>query len=181
MATKQNQPEWLIVPEVAATTDVRPDSDHDYDLLNLRINEALYYSERRFGINLSWTDPSNSNNVRFAVQGGGAGPIAYGSMVAINIRRGGWLIYKQRSLGINLGWSDSPVYEWRIDPAAGASGAIALPAAVGLWNQVAKDWVMYGIRDFGINLRWSADRDAVTLGGTLDYAKAAKGIWDKIF
>jgi hypothetical protein len=180
MVKKQEPLEWAVLPASKAVTAAKPDSDHDYDLLNAKIGEALLYGERMVGINLVWGDPANSNNVRFARQSGSTDAIKYGEMLAINIRRGGWLRHGERDWGINLKWSDTPVYEWRIDGGAKGS-AVGLKSLVTLYNKVEDDWLMYVPRDFGINLRWSADREAARwFGDAVTITKIAKKYWDKL-
>ena len=159
MAEKTRALEWGLLPPTRRTRSVVPDADHDYDLFNAKIGEALVYGERRWGINLVWGDSQTSDNVRFARQGGSRDPLKYAQRVAIHIRKGGWLVYKKRDVGINLGWSDSPKFEWRID-GGDAKDNVVLPGLIALHNSVEDDWLMYVPRDFGINLRWSADKDA---------------------
>jgi hypothetical protein len=177
---KQQALEWAILPEQAAITTARPDSDHDYDLLNAKIGQALVYGERRFGINLVWGDPANSNNIRFARRAGSTAALKYGEAVAINVRKGGWLKYGERPVGINLRWSDTPVYEWRIDGGA-ANSDVGMRSLVALYNLQHDDWVMYVPRDFGINLRWSGDREAANwFGDAQTIASIAKKYWDML-
>jgi hypothetical protein len=173
VAQKREVLEWGVLGPAKSVKTVVPDADHDYDLLNVKIGSAIVYGERTFGINLVWSDPYHSNNVRFARQDGKTTPIKYGQQVAINIRRGGWLVYKKRSVGINLGWSDSPRYEWRID-GGDPKDNVVIPGLIALHNSVENDWIMYVPREFGINLRWTADedvrawlRDATTLAGLI--------------
>jgi hypothetical protein len=177
---KKEALEWAILPAARSIRSAVPDSDHDYDLFNAKIGEALVYGERPFGINLDWGDPTNSNHIRFARQGSATGPIRYKEMIAINVRGGGWLVYKKREVGINLGWSDTPRFEWRID-GGDPKDNVVIPGLISLHNSVEDDWLMYVPRDFGINLRWSGDReaaawlpDAVTVGTIL------KKYYDKI-
>ena len=127
--------------ETKRVKSVVPDADHDYDLLDVKIGSALVYGERRFGINLVWSDPYRSDNVRFARQSGSRTPIKYGQQIAINIRGGGWLVYKKRTFGINLGWSDSPRYEWRID-GGDPKDNVLIPGLIALHNSVENDWLM---------------------------------------
>ena len=170
---KKEALEWAVLPEVRTVKTIVPDSDHDYDLFNPKIGEALVYGERRFGINLVWGDPTNSNNIRFARQSGSTSAIKYKQPIAINVRRGGWLVYKKRDLGINLGWSDTPRFEWRFD-GGDPKDNVVLPGLVALHNSVEDDWLMYAPREFGINLRWTGDAgtrqwlvDAIEVGKTL--------------
>lgn len=173
MADKKETLEWAVFGETKSVKTIVPDIDHDYDLFNVKIGEALVYAERPVGINLNWTDPANSNNVRFARQNGSTGPIRYKEPIAINIRKGGWLVYKKRDFGINLGWSETPRFEWRIDGGEPKDNVL-IPGLIALYNTVANDWLFYARREFGINLRWTADegtrewfQDAVTLGSIL--------------
>ena len=173
MAGKKQVPEWAVFGNTKAVKTIVPDTDHDYDLFNVKIGEAIIYAERPVGINLNWSDPANSNNVRFARKSGSTAPIRYNESIAIHVRKGGWLVYKKREFGINLGWSETPRFEWRID-GGDPKDNVLIPALIALHNSVENDWLLYARRDFGINLRWSADRDAsawfqdaVTLATTL--------------
>jgi hypothetical protein len=181
MSEKKEALEWAVFPQSSATKSIVPDSDHDYDMFDAKIGEALLYGERTWGINLVWGDPKSSNNVRFARQNGKRDPIKYKEPVAINVRKGGWLVYKKRDYGINLGWSDSPRFEWRLD-GGDPKDKVVLPGLIALHNSVENDWLFYAPREFGINLRWTADADkgspildAATAGNLL------KKYWGKIF
>jgi hypothetical protein len=148
--------EWAVLGETSKVRRIVPDSDYDYDLLNVKIAEALVYGERTFGINLVWADPRKSDNIRFARKSGSRTSIKYGESIAIGVRGGDWLVYKKRTVGINLGWSDEPRFEWRID--GGKAGeVVTIPKLVALHNSIEDDWLMYVPRELGINLRWSGD------------------------
>ena len=173
MADKKEVLEWAVFAETKSVNTIYPDTDHDYDLFNVKIGEALIYAERPVGINLTWSDPSNSNNVRFARKSGSAGPIRYKEPIAINIRKGGWLVYKKREFGINLGWSETPKFEWRID-GGDPENNVVISGLIALYNSVEDDWLFYAPREFGVNLRWTADKgtrqwiqDAINLGSIL--------------
>src|ERR1041385_5724848 len=112
MALKIN---WQILSNNANVTKVIPNnSAFVYDLFNITDLEALRYGERTWGINLVWTDPANSDNIRFQRESGSAEPVKFEEPIAINVRNGKWLKYHVRDYGINLGWSDTPIFEWRI-------------------------------------------------------------------
>lgn len=151
------QLDWSILPSNLIAGNVVPSSEYTYDLFNITTSEALCYGERTLGINLTWTDPSKTNNIRFQSQSGGRNPIKFDEPIAIHVRGGKWLVYKKRDTGINLGWSDSPKFEWLLK--GGAAGAPVISGnQVGLYNTVEDDHVMYEKRDWGINLKWYKDK-----------------------
>ena len=150
------QLDWTILPSQAKNEAVVPSANHVYDLLNLTSNEAVVYGKRTWGINLVWTDPSKSDNIRFWRQSGSLAPIRYDELIAINVRNGKWLIYQKRDTGVNLGWSDSPRFEWKI--LGGTAGTeVMVATVVGLYSTVENDHLMYETRDWGINLKWYND------------------------
>lgn len=154
--------DWVVAARTDNPVPVTPANLHTYDLFNVTTAEAIKYGERPVGINLVWTDPDSSDNVRFARKSGSADPLRYFEPMAINIRGGGWLVYKRRDRGVNLGWSDSPRFEWELrddvaQDKAGPGGIVKTSLTLGLYNQVEKDFLMYESRDWGINLKWFRD------------------------
>ncbi|MGH8574229.1 MAG: hypothetical protein ACREX8_16880, partial [Gammaproteobacteria bacterium] len=154
--------DWAVAGRTDNPAPVEPENQHTYDLFNITTAEALKYGERPVGINLVWTDPDSSDNVRFAIKSGGSDALRYFQPIGINIRGGGWLVHKVRDYGINLGWSESPRFEWELrddvaQDKAGAGGVVKTGVTLGLYNHVEKDFLMYERRDWGINLKWYGD------------------------
>lgn len=151
------QLDWIILPDTRVAGNVLPSPEYKYDLYNLTTAEAICYGERTLGINLTWTDPSKTNNIRFQGQSGGSDPIKFDEPIAIHVRGGKWLVYKKRDTGINLGWSDTPKFEWLFK--GGAAGASVVSGnTLGLYSTVENDYIMYEERDWGINLKWYKDK-----------------------
>lgn len=148
---------WQVKANAPNITKIIPnDSTHTYDLFNLKILEAIRYGERTWGVNLVWTDPASSDNLRFRRESGSQDPLKFEEPIAINVRNGKWLKYYVRDRGVNIGWSDTPIYEWKIQ--GGNAGAeIPVNEAVALYNSVENDTLMYEPRLWGINLKWYED------------------------
>lgn len=151
------QLDWLVLPDNSVAGNVLSSPEYKYDLYNLTTGDAICYGERTLGINLTWTDPSKTNNIRFESQSGGSKPIKFDEPIAIHVRGGKWLVYKVRDRGINLGWSDTPKFEWLLK--GGTAGAPVVSGnTLGLYSTVENDYVMYEKRDWGINLKWYKDK-----------------------
>lgn len=136
---------------------IRPSDSFQYDLYNIYEKEAIVYGKRRWGINLVWGDPGDSDNIRFLRKNGSSDSLKSDELIAIGVRRGGFLKYKKRRWGINIVWSKSPVFEWKIvlpDP----SERLRTGNAVAIFNMVEKDFVFYDPRSYGINLKWLKDK-----------------------
>lgn len=174
------QLDWSILPDDLVAGNVLPTTEYKYDLYNLTTKEAICYGERTIGINLTWTDPSKSTNLRFQKQSGENSPIKFDEPIAIHVRGGKWLVYKVRDEGVNLGWSDTPKFEWLFK--GGVAGAPVISGnQLGLYSTVENDHIMYEKRDWGINLKWYKDKgehdtwttlgtvagDAIKIGGTI--------------
>ncbi|MET4638283.1 hypothetical protein [Mycetocola sp. 2940] len=151
-----NEFDWIVVPDKESVKTIKPGTAYTYDLVNMTISEALCYQKRDFGINLGFTDPGESSNIRF-LRKSGTGDIKYGEMFAIGVRAGRWLYYQKRDFGPNLGWSELPKFEWRFDAEDGRTGTVSVIELVGLYNSVEKDTLMYERRDWGVNLKWFKD------------------------
>jgi hypothetical protein len=148
---------WIITSQNNSVTPVIPAGTHTLDLVNTTVHEAIVYGERRYGINLVWGDPGKSDNIRFQRSSGSKGPLKFGELIAINVRRGGFLVYHKRNFGIRLVWRDEPSFEWKI--AGGKEGEIVNTGkVVALFNTVEKDFLFYDPREYGINLKWQKDK-----------------------
>jgi hypothetical protein len=142
--------DWTVV---GGTTGAEVTDGQRFALRNRTHGEAIYYSERRFGINLKWRDSSAGNNVWFKRMATGRGAVQYEERVAIGVDHGGYLRYGKRPFGINLVWSSTPVYEWEIRARIGR-GSVRFGHDVALYNRTYGKNVVYGDRLFGINLIW---------------------------
>jgi hypothetical protein len=170
---------WIITSHNNSVTPVVPAGTHTYDLLNTTVKEAIVYGERRYGINLVWGDPEKSDNIRFQRASGSKGPLQFGELIAINVRRGGFVVYQKREFGINLVWRKVPSFEWQI--AGGKKGEIVKTGkVVALFNTVEKDFLFYDPREYGINLKWLRDKGKfnkslldTVVGKAVDIAKDA--------
>lgn len=161
-----NKLDWMVVDQKVTDRDVRADDNsYVFDLVNLTEADAIRYGERRWGINLVWTDPTKSSNIRFDTKEGGDGRISFHERIAINVKGGGFLKYESRDYGINLVWSDRPVFEWsltnELEPPkkAGKGRQVKTNEVVGIYNHVEDDYLIYAPRPVGINLRWWRDRN----------------------
>jgi hypothetical protein len=173
--------DWSILSNNSSVTTVIPDEHaFNYDLLNLTDREALQYGDRTWGINLVWTDPAKTDNIRFERQSGSKEPVKFEELVAISIRNGGFLVYEKKDTGINLSWSKTPKFEWKI--LGGTAGAVvATGQQVGLYSVVEGDSVMYESRDWGINLKWFKDSGKYAKYSSLIKAgETLKDWWDKM-
>ena len=148
--------DWAIIPNKTTVTSVTPERNHRYDLYNLRNSEAVCYGKRRWGINLVWCDPADSDNIRFQRNGSRKGPITFEELLALHVRKGKFLKYQGGRKGINLGWSDDPKFEWKI-MGGKAGDEVKTGITVSLFNTVEKDFLIYDSRSVGINLKWSKD------------------------
>lgn len=148
---------WIITSQNNSVTPVIPAGTHTLDLVNTTVHEAIVYGERRYGINLVWGDPGKSDNIRFQRASASKGPLKFGELIAINVRRGGFLVYQKRDFGIRLVWRDEPSFEWKI--AGGKEGeTVNTGKVVALFNTVEKDFLFYDPREYGINLKWLKDK-----------------------
>lgn len=170
--------DWKVLSNNTSVKQVIPNNDsHTYDLYNPTVAEALKYMVRTWGINLGWTDPDASDNIRFQRQSGSKEPIKFEEPIAINIRGGKWLVYHVRDKGINLGWSDTPKFEW-IFKGGNAGNEVNTDTIVGLYNTVENDTVMYEPRTWGINLKWFKDSGKHNeLGRLIELGKEIKEWW----
>lgn len=175
-----SQYDWIVVPDKESVKTVKAGTAYTYDLVNMTISEALAYQKREFGINLGFTDPAQSSNIRF-LRKSGTGDIKYGEMFAIGVRAGRWLYYQKRDYGPNLGWSEAPKFEWRFDSEDRKTGSVSVIELVGLYNSVEKDTLMYERRDWGVNLKWFKDAGRFDSWGDLrDLANKVKSIKEEI-
>jgi hypothetical protein len=138
---------------VGGTSGAEVRDGQRFALRNRTHGKAIYYSERRFGINLKWRDASAGSNVWFKRMATGGGAVQYGERLAIGVDRGGYLKYGNRTYGINLVWSSSPAYEWEIRGRIGV-GSVRFGQEIALYNRTYAKNVVYGDRVFGINLIW---------------------------
>jgi hypothetical protein len=128
-------------------------------LVNQTNDKCVVYHERKYGINLGWSDcDAIDPNIRFVRKADVAehSSLKFGERLAMKVIDHGYIRYGQREFGINLVWSDTPVYEWEI---RGGTIGDAVPTGVPviLYNRVGSDSVIYCERPFGINLRWTDD------------------------
>ena len=119
-----------------------------YDTYNSRY---VKYESRDWGINLGWST-TQPRNIRF-LRAGGAGPLRFGDVIAINIASGGYVKYGSRTWGINLVWSSAPAYEWQIE--GGTPGQLVYTnQRVRLVNRIEGNGLVYCRRPVGVNLAW---------------------------
>lgn len=136
-------------------------------LFNTVVDDYLKYGERRWGINLVWSN-SDSYSVRLEK----ANPrdhrdVQIGERVALRFQGGGYVKYGERTWGINLVWSDTPVLEWEIRR-RDASGPVQVGTSYGIYNRRVGDYLVYCERPTGVNLRWLKDCKARTEAGHED-------------
>lgn len=177
------QLDWMVLPNNNVASEVLPATEYTYDLYNLTILKALCSGSRTLGVNLTWGDPTKTDNIRFQKQNGSPGAIKFDEPLAIRVRGESWLVYQKGRHGVNLGWSDEPKFEWRIKGQAAGTSLIS-GNGVGLFSTVENDYLMYEPRDYGINLKWFKDSgkyDDWTSAWNSTYGKFARKAGEKIF
>lgn len=137
-------------------------TEQQYRLYNETLGQTLRCGERKYGINLVWTNIHSDSEFSFHLKSKAREPLQSGQTVAIRVRNykgeGGYLRFKRREYGINLVWSNEPVYEWEVR-GDDTRQPIRLSEKIGLFNRNVEfvDYMVYYPREYGVNLKWWHD------------------------